>query len=379
MRTLRRTLARTGVLQIDSVNVLQRAHYMPLFSRMGPYDPSCCTGRPSKSPRRDGRVLGARGGVHAGGPLARRCSTGWRAETRSGPRMDGSAAEHRAGRVAAGRGAEPRAPQTARDIEDGRAAGQGALGLELVGDQEGAGVAVLRRRGRRRRAQLGLRAGLRPARAGASRPSPRRCPTPTDDEAAPSWSVGLPRSRTASAPTQCLRDYYRLERRADWSPAIADAGRGGRAAARSRSRAGSGRPTCIAMPQLPARSRRGALLSPFDPLIWERDSDRGELFDFHYRIEIYVPEPTSGSTATTCCRSCSVTGSSAGSTSRPTARRACCACIGAWREPRAPDDTPERLWAELPALAGWLGLDGVSVAPKRRSGARARPTCARAA
>ena len=31
MRTFNRTLARTGVLQVDSVNVLQRAHYMPLF------------------------------------------------------------------------------------------------------------------------------------------------------------------------------------------------------------------------------------------------------------------------------------------------------------------------------------------------------------
>ncbi|PPF22398.1 winged helix-turn-helix domain-containing protein [Rathayibacter sp. AY1A7] len=109
----------------------------------------------------------------------------------------------------------------------------------------------------------------------------------------------------------------------------------------------------------PRTLRADALLSPFDPVVWHRP--RAELFfGFHYRIEIYTPAErrVHGYYVLPVLLDDVI---AARVDLKSERKRRVLLVQAAWLEPGAPADTPERLAALLVEAAAWQGLDAVEV------------------
>jgi uncharacterized protein YcaQ len=110
----------------------------------------------------------------------------------------------------------------------------------------------------------------------------------------------------------------------------------------------------------PRRVESQAVLSPFDSLVWDRKRTE-RLFDFHYRIEIYTPEPDRkfGYYSLPVLIDDDVVAR----VDLKSDRKARVLRVqSAWAEQGAPPETAARLVPVLRRAASWQGLDDIEVA-----------------
>jgi uncharacterized protein YcaQ len=362
MRTFSRTLARTGVLQVDSVNVLQRAHYMPLFSRMGPYDTDMLKRASERKPR---RMVEYWAHVQAFMPVELWPVMRHRMESfRESPRW-GAWLQTNLGIVdqLLAQVTECGA-STARDLDDGSPRQKVDWGwnwsetrkaldyLFLVGD-----LCI-----------AGRNSQFEPIYDVPERvlpPDVLAAPT-LDAYAATKELIRRAAQSHGVATVRCLTDYYRLQ---------LQRGSGQKAAQRAVDELvedgellpvtieGWKRPAWLHRDAaLPRKVDARALLSPFDPVVWERERTE-HVFDFHYRIEIYVPEPKRryGYYVLPFLLGDRIVGR----VDLKADRKAGALLVkAAHAEPGAPPETAYELAAELRDLADWLALDDIVVHDK---------------
>jgi uncharacterized protein YcaQ len=356
MRTFNRTLARTAVLQIDSVNVLQRAHYMPLFSRMGPYDTELLRRAAEQKPR---RIVEYWAHVAAFMPVdlwphMRHRMRGFRerghewAAIRHRPELVGSLlAEVR-----------ERGASTPRDLDDGLPRSKQHWGWNWSETKKvmeylfASGELAVSGRNQQFERLYDLPERVIP-------PEHLNAPEPSVEEA--SRELVRRAARAHGVGTEiCLRDYFRMR------PELA------RRAVRSLVEDGELLPVRIEGwdrvaylhrdAAVPRKVAARALLSPFDPVVWERNRTE-HLFGFRYRIEIYVPEPrrVHGYYVLPFLLGDRLVGRVDLKADR---RNGALMVLASFAEPDAPPETASELAAELDQLKGWLALESIVVHPR---------------
>jgi hypothetical protein len=287
-RQLNAVIDRVRLLQIDSVNVFERSHYLPVFARLGAYDKSLL----------DKLTLSARGPyleywAHEAAflrredwPLFR-----WRMDffrDRFGRDPQGWTAQNQ-GMLEWLRGElADKGPLVASEIEHDANRRTGPWwgwsdvkrGLEVLFDF-GEVTTAGRSRFQRRYTliETGLTAEIRDRQV-----SPHDAVRELIRRSAVAHGIG-----TASD----FADYYRIKSAAAM-PAIRDLEDAGElipVEVEGWDKGGKPVKTWLhASARVPRRIDATALLSPFDPMVWFRDRTH-RMFDFHYRIEIYTPQP----------------------------------------------------------------------------------------
>ncbi|WP_199192678.1 winged helix-turn-helix domain-containing protein [Allosphingosinicella deserti] len=354
-RDLARTVDRLSLHQIDSVNVVARAHYLPAFSRLGAYDQALLD-RAAWGPKRERRLFEY--WAHEASllpitlhPLLRwrmaaadRGQSGWKSMRRF-------AVERRAEAETVLARIRGEGPLAASDFDNGKGRGgwwewgDGKVALEFL---FWAGHVTTRtRRGNFERV-YDLPERVIPA-AILDLPAPSEADAQRQLVERSARALGI-------ATAGDLRDYFRLSPEA------------GRAAIASLLEEGTLVPVAVAGWHQPAylhkdarhprRIEGQALLAPFDPLVWER-SRAERLFGFRYRIEIYTPaeKRVHGYYVLPFLMDERLVARVDLKADRQNSQLI---VRNTSFEPDAPAETGERLATELRLMAGWLGLETVS-------------------
>ncbi|HET7507813.1 MAG TPA: crosslink repair DNA glycosylase YcaQ family protein [Solirubrobacterales bacterium] len=296
-RHLRRAIDDVGLLQLDSVNVFLRSHYMPLFSRLGPYPREALDrlawhedgqGHTRRARRRDlfeywgheASLLPVELQPLLRWRMARADSLAWKGVRRMG--------EHPQLLEFVLDTVRERGPLRASDLTlEGR---QREPGEMWSWSEEKTALEYLFFSGQlcaARRVNFERLYDL------PERVLPQQvleAPTPTQEEAQRQLLL-IAAKRLGVATEPDLGDYFRLPR-SESKARVAELAESGDLVPVAVE--GWDQPAYLASGERPAGLRRAAqaraLLTPFDPLVWARERTE-RLFDFRYRIEIYVPAP----------------------------------------------------------------------------------------